>query len=837
MSCSVFILLFTLLPVCNAVWSSGKLEERGQEAVVHPFDFGIWRYALEDAAYKVKDAVIAEPLTGFNLAQGSDGPTLQHGSLKGVVQSSDIKIAQPKYTEVEMTVNGQQAMTISVDDKPVGTEQVGAKIMFPGAQAIYGIPERAVDLALKSGHSYRLWNLDVFRYQLDDTKGIYGTIPYLMAHSTARTVGMLWLNAGDTTVGIENKDGGIEAKWTSLSGSLEVYFMPGPTPSDVLRQMAYLTGKQYLPPMFAMGYHQCRWNYRSEEDTLAVDEGFDTHDIPYDVIWLDIEHTDGKRYFTWDEHNFPNPELMQEKIAAKGRKMVTITDPHIKRAAGYHIFDDASANGYFVKNPAGTADYEGHCWPGTSSWLDFTNPTVRDWYATMFKYDKYKGSTPILYTWIDMNEPSVFNSHEVTMDINAMHYGSVKHKDVHNQYGFYQTMATYAGQILRSQGPPHDTTTRPFILSRSFFAGTQRYGAIWTGDNEAKWSHLEKATPMLLTMSLSALTFVGADVGGFFDNPEEELLVRWYQAAAYTPFFRGHAHLETKRREPWLFGEENTRLVRNAIRSRYRVMPYLYTTFYHASQEGTGVISPLFFWYPTDTKTFELQDAFMLGEAIMVRPIFNRRSENNDKIDVYLPGPAGESWYDFNEGTAYAAPSTQTIVCDMNRIPVFQKYGTIVPMRERARRSTTAMRNDPFTLQIAVDSKGTASGNLYHDDTHSHKFQNGAYLHRQFTLEGNKLKATRYTQASVYTTPQPVQTEKFTTNTYIERIRVYGLKQKPTAIYLENAMGEHSVDGLVDVTAAAVQARQQLEFDYTNGVLTIRKPMAYIMLDWTITME
>jgi alpha 1,3-glucosidase len=784
----------------------------------------------------VKDAVVASPLNKFKEMTDGDHKVFEHGSLGNSIAASVLKVQQPGNTNVELHVNHQLGIAVSVNDKAPENAEVGATFTFPGAKGIYGIPERAVDLALKSGHKYRLWNLDVFRYQLEDTKGIYGTIPYLMAHSGSKTVGMLWNNAGDTTVGIDYNDAGIQATWTSLSGSIEIFFFPGPTPMDVLRQMAYLTGKQYFPPLFSMGYHQCRWNYRSEEDTLSVDEGFDTHDIPYDVIWLDIEHTDGKRYFTWDSHNFPNPELMQEKIAAKGRKMVTITDPHIKRAAGYHIFDEATANGYFVKNPQGTADYEGHCWPGTSSWLDFTNPTVRDWYATMFKYDKYKGSTPILYTWIDMNEPSVFNSHEVTMDINAQHHGGVAHKDVHNQYGFYQTMATYAGQMLRSQGPPHDTTTRPFLLSRSFFTGTQRYGAIWTGDNEAKWSHLEKATPMLLTMSLSALSFVGADVGGFFDNPPEELLVRWYQAAAYTPFFRGHAHLETKRREPWLFGEENTRLIRNAIRSRYRVLPYIYTTFYKSSQEGLSVISPLFFHWPADEKLFTLQDQFMLGNAVLVRPIASPRSDNHGNIEVYLPGEPGEKWYDFNDGTPYAAPQSHVIVCDDNKIPVFQRPGTIVPLRERARRSTTAMRNDPFTLQIALDSKGQAAGSLYLDDTHSHKFQNGAFVHRAFHFAGGRLTASEYTVTTQYTTPAAPVTEQFSTNTWFERIRIYGLTSKPNEIYLEHGDdNSFNYGGLQGVDAQSIKERKQLTFEFIDGVLTIRKPVAYLMMDWVIT--
>ena len=431
----------------------------------------------------------------------------------------------------------------------------------------------------------------------------------LQAHSDKGTVGVFWLNSAETNVEVKKADAGWTTNWKSVGGILDVFFLPGPTPAEVLKQYSHITGTSALHPQFSLGYHQCRWNYRSEEDTLSVDEGFDTHYIPYDVIWLDIEHTDGKKYFTWDSHNFPNPEKMINKIAARGRKVVTISDPHIKRANGYHVHDIATANGYYVKTESGS-DYEGDCWPGRSSWLDYYNPKIRSWYATLYKYDMYKGSTPDLYTWIDMNEPSVFNSPEVTMDMNAVHTSEdgvkVKHRDLHNMYGFYQTMATYQGLYERTTGPPHVKTSRPFILSRSFFSGSQRYAAVWTGDNLAAWSHLDKSIPMLLSMSLAGLTFVGADVGGFFENPDPELLIRWYQIATYYPFFRGHAHLETKRREPWLFGEEKTQQIRTAIVARYQLMPYLYTQFWRAHEEGESVILPLYFEFPEDNAVLDI---------------------------------------------------------------------------------------------------------------------------------------------------------------------------------------------------------------------------------------
>ncbi|CAN0438507.1 unnamed protein product, partial [Ectocarpus fasciculatus] len=205
---------------------------------------------------------------------------------------------------------------------------------------------------------------------------------------------------------------GKRARWISEGGALDLVLLPGPTPGAVFKQYAEVTGKPELPPMFSLGFHQCRWNYRDEQDVLAVDAGFEERDFPYDVIWLDIEHTDGKRYFTWDKGLFPDPKRMIDKVAAHGRRMVTIVDPHIKRDAKYAVHKEATAKGLYIKDKDGN-DFDGWCWPGQSSYLDFTDEGVRAWWASRFALEEYEGSTLDLYTWNDMNEPSVFNGPEV----------------------------------------------------------------------------------------------------------------------------------------------------------------------------------------------------------------------------------------------------------------------------------------------------------------------------------------------------------------------------------------------------------------------------------------
>lgn len=628
-----------------------------------------------------------------------------------------------------------------------GPTAVAMDFTFPGSRAVYGIPEHATTLALKAtkgpgidSDPYRLYNLDVFEYELDVPMALYGAIPYMISHKPGYTVGILWLNAAETWVDISKPteasylskflgtvQNQIDTHWISESGIIDVYVLLGPSPKQLFAQYSGLTGTTELPPLFSLGYHQCRWNYNDEADVEKVDEGFDTHDIPYDVLWLDIEHTDAKKYFTWDANKFPNPVKMQEEVAQRKRKMVTIVDPHIKREGSYPIHSEATSKGLYVKTKDG-GDFEGHCWPGSSSWIDFTSPEARTWWATKFALHNYQGSTLDLFTWNDMNEPSVFNGPETTMHKHNVHHGGWEHRDVHNLYGFYQHMATAEGLRKRNGA-------RPFVLSRAFFAGSQRFGAIWTGDNAAEWGHLKASNPMLLSLNLAGLPFAGADVGGFFGNPEGELMVRWYQTGAFQPFFRGHAHLDTKRREPWLKGEPFTAHIRSAIKTRYTLLPLWYTLFHESSLTGSPIMRPLFIEFPQDEATFELEDQFLVGDRLLVAPV---TGEGKSSIDVYLPGQ-GQVWYDYSSSQRHVGPVTISALTPLDKIPVFVRGGTVIPRKDRPRRSSSLMVNDPYTLLVALNSDLEASGDFYADDGHSYGYKNGEYVWKKISFKNQGL--------------------------------------------------------------------------------------------------
>uniref|UniRef100_A0A8C4ESV7 Glucosidase II alpha subunit b n=2 Tax=Dicentrarchus labrax TaxID=13489 RepID=A0A8C4ESV7_DICLA len=672
------------------------------------------------------------------------------------------------------------------DGKPNGPSAISLDFSLPGVEHVYGIPEHADTLRLKTTESISALQP--------------GCVPVrAFQHSWKGTSLNLSPSFWDC-LSQQYETPQTDVRWISESGIIDVFIMLGPTPKDIFSQYASLTGTQSFPPLSALAYHQCRWNYNDQEDVQTVDAGFDEHDIPYDFIWLDIEHTDGKRYFTWDPHKFATPKEMLQGLVDKKRKMVAIVDPHIKVDSNYKIHNEIRSRGYYIKNKDG-GDYEGWCWPGSAGYPDFTRADMRAWWASMFAYDQYEGSMENLYTWNDMNEPSVFNGPEVTMHKDAMH-GAWEHRDVHNLYGFYVQMATAEGLIQRSGG-----VERPFVLTRAFFAGSQRYGAVWTGDNAAEWDHLKISIPMCLSLGLVGISFCGADVGGFFKSPSTELLVRWYQTGAYQPFFRAHAHLDTPRREPWLFGPENTALIREVVRQRYTLLPYWYQQFYHAHQTGQPVMRPLWVEYPQDPATFALDDEFLIGRDLLVHPV---TEEGARGVTAYLPGK-DEVWFDVHTFQKHNGAQNLYIPVTMSSIPVFQRGGSIIPRKLRVRRSSTCMEHDPYTLYVALNPQRTAEGELYIDDGHTFNYEKKEFIHRSLSFAKNILSSANLAPEA-----------QFSTRSWIERIVILGAS-KPSKVTLKTAGGQES--------------QLEFEFDASMSVLTLRKPGMNAGVDWTVTLQ
>lgn len=674
----------------------------------------------------------------------------EHEKKDGEADAEDNKEEEPQ-GEDESTW-WDESFGGNTDSKPRGPESVALDISFTGYDHVYGIPEHTGPLSLRETRGgdgnfdepYRLYNSDVFEYVLDSPMTLYGAIPFMQAHKKDSSVGVFWLNAAELWVDIvkskESKNPlaiGTTAKtnththWMSESGLLDVFVFLGPTPKDLTKSYGELTGTTAMPQEFAIGYHQCRWNYVSDDDVKDVDRKMDKSKIPYDVIWLDIEYTDGKKYFTWDNNMFKDPIGMGKQLDASGRKLVVIIDPHIKNENDYPVVSQLKSKDLAVHNKENKI-YEGWCWPGSSHWVDCFNPEAIKWWKTLFQYDAFKGTMENTWLWNDMNEPSVFNGPEVTMPKDNIHHGNWEHRDVHNLNGMTFHNATYEALVSRKKGE----LRRPFALTRSFFAGSQRIGAMWTGDNQASWDHLGASLPMVLAQGISGFPFAGADVGGFFGNPDPDLQVRWYQTGAFYPFFRGHAHIDARRREPYLIGEPYTSMVTAALRLRYSLLPAWYTAFYEAHKDGSPIVRPMFFTHPSDEGSLDIDDQVFVGSTgILAKPIVEK---DKDTADIYIPD--NEVYYDYF--TYDIVPTQQgkhvTVSAPLDRIPVLMQGGHVFPRRDRPRRSSALMKWDDYTLVVTVPkSGGRAEGELYTDDGDTFDFEKGQYIHRKFFLDGN----------------------------------------------------------------------------------------------------
>lgn len=579
---------------------------------------------------------------------------------------------------------------------------------------------------------------------MDSPMTLYGSIPLMHAHKPNSTVAVFWLNAAETWVDIVKSRHaanplslGIGASvdtqthWFSESGLIDIFVMLGPSAEDISKSYAELTGYPQLPQQFAIAYHQCRWNYVTDQDVRDVDRKFDKYAIPYDVIWLDIEYTDGKKYFTWDPLTFGDPIGMQKQLDEHERKLVVIIDPHIKKEDGYPVVQELQSQDLAVKNKD-AAQYEGWCWPGASFWIDAFNPAARAWWKTLFSYSKFTGTLPNAFLWNDMNEPSVFNGPETTMPKDNLHHDMWEHRDVHNLNGLTFHNATY--EALLSRDP---TSKRPFVLTRAFFAGSQRLGAMWTGDNQASWEHLAASVPMLLAQGVAGFPFAGADVGGFFGNPDKELLTRWYQAGAFYPFLRGHAHIDTRRREPYLAGEPYTGIITQALRLRYALLPAWYTAFHDAATHGAPIIRPQWQVHPTDEAGFALDDQLHLGDTgLLCKPVV---ASGVVTADIYLAD--ARTYYDYFTYTPYAGHARRTaqVPAPLERMPLLMRAGHIFPRRDRPRRSSGLMKRDPMTLVVVLDAAdgggGDARGSLYLDDGETHDYRDGACVRKSWRFD------------------------------------------------------------------------------------------------------
>ena len=481
-------------------------------------------------------------------------------------------------------------------------------------------------------------------------------------------------------------------------GQYTEYVFAGPDMPAILEAYTALTGRAALPPLWALGYHQCRWFRYTQDAVEALAARHREEAVPCDALWLDIDYMDGYRVFTWDTEAFPDPPGMLERLRAQGFRVITIIDPGVKLDPGYAIFDQAVERDVLCRTDGGDL-YVGQVWPGLTVFPDFVTEEGRRWWGELNAAHVQSGLAGI---WNDMNEPA---TGRIPSDPMRFDHGRRPHARFHNQYALLMAMGTRAGLL---EAMPD---LRTFVLSRAGFAGIQRYAANWMGDNVSRWDHLWMSMPMAMGFGLSGQPFVGADVGGFAGSSNAELFLRWMQYGALTPFCRNHSAIGNVDQYAWAFGEVVEDVVREALRLRYRLLPYLYAAFVEATETGAPVQRPLVFDHQYDPTVRDLDDQYLLGRDLLVAPVF---APGTTARQVYLP--AGD-WYDWHTGERLGGRRWHLVQTPMDRIPLYARGGAVVPMWAQAPASTDGHHPEAIELHLFVPGEdGTFRSRLREDD-------------------------------------------------------------------------------------------------------------------------
>ncbi len=612
----------------------------------------------------------------------------------------------------------------------------------PKGECFFGLGDKSCQLNLR-GKKLQNWCTDSFGYS-KDTDPLYRSIPFYFGLNKGLGYGIFFDNTFRSHFDFDEQETG-KMSFGAEGGEVDYYFFFGPELLSVAEQYAQLTGRPELPPIWSLGFHQCRWSYYPDSRVREVAQEFRDRQIPCDAIYLDIDYMDGYRCFTWNKDYFPKPSKMIKDLKKDGFQTVVMIDPGIREDEAYHVYKQGLENDYFCKRTDGELML-GPVWPPNCGFPDFTNPEVRDWWGQL--YEELYNENGVSGFWNDMNEPALFKVHHCTFPDEVLHHYEgqmTNHAKAHNIYGLQMSRATTAGLKKLNQ------KKRPFLVTRATYSGGQRFAAVWTGDNIATWEHLQLGNRQCQRLSLSGFSFVGTDIGGFFQYPDGELMVRWLQLGIFHPFYRVHSMgnnddgsaeadaAKVKERdmkdrldqEPWAFGKAFTPQAKKAIELRYQLLPYLYTAFWQNVQKGTPLIKSLSFFDQNDKNTLDKEVEFIFGENILVAPVTAPKVK---KVSVYLPKGI---WFDYWTGEKYKGGQNIKTKVQLDTFPMFIRSGAIIP-HYPIMQYTNEKKVTELTLKVYVGSNN--DNVLYEDAGEGYAYENGDYSLRQFSTALSKTK-------------------------------------------------------------------------------------------------
>ncbi|MGW2656631.1 glycoside hydrolase family 31 protein [Streptomyces sp. NPDC001478] len=548
----------------------------------------------------------------------------------------------------------------------------------PADARFFGLGGRASGPRLGDG-VYTLWNTDPGGRFGPEDDPLYLTMPVQVVVSDAGThlafhdnpwAGRVTLREGEEGAGSgHDRPGASEVRMEG--GPLRCWVVAG-TPARVLQGWTALTGAPAVPPSWALGPQHARWGFGSEREVRRVAAGYRERGLPLSGLHLDIDHFDGHRVFTVDRGRFPDLPGLAKELREDGVRLVSIVDPAVTATPGDPVFDSGAAvgtAGAFVRDARGRR-VRGEVWPGECVYPDFTDPQVRMWWGGWYEERLAQGFSGV---WHDMNEPVSFAAFgEATLPRSARHVLEGRggdHREAHNVYGLAMARAGY--EALTRLRPAE----RPFLFSRSGWAGMQRYGGTWSGDVATGWPGLRASLALVLGLGLCGVPYSGPDVGGFDGSPSPELYLRWFQLGAYLPLFRTHAAIDAGRREPWEFGPLVLEGARAVLAERERLRPYWTTLARLAWLTGSPYVRPLWWSTPGDRLLRECGDAFLLGEALLVAPVLE---PGVSRRPVRLPPGR---WYDTVSGAVYEGPGRVEVEAPLTRVPVLARAGAVLAVR------------------------------------------------------------------------------------------------------------------------------------------------------------
>eukprot|EP01137_Pigoraptor_chileana_P037623 Opistho-2@34981 len=635
-----------------------------------------------------------------------------------------------------------------------------------GSPNIYGLGERVHEFRLDpNGKTYTLFNRDQAT-PYDDGKGgknLYGSHPFYMdVRNGGLSHGVFLLNSNAMDVVLNPTS----LTYKVVGGVLDFYVFLGPTPEEVVKQYQEVIGTPVMIPYWALGFHQCRWGYKTVAETWEVVKQYRANNLPLDTMWNDIDHMDRYFDFSLDPTNYALKDMTAfvQDLHNNGQQYMMIVDAGIAIAQGYPAYDLGNSMNVFIMKETENTAVVGKVWPGATHFPDFLHPNASEYWQTSLA-QFHSSLVQFDGVWLDMNEVSNFCDGDCasaehftepmqtdppyvpggdalltkTISMGGRHYGTSEY-NAHNLFATLETKETHAfltGALKR----------RPVIISRASFPGHGRYGSHWLGDNDSTYDSMRQSIAGILSFQLFGIPFVGADICGFNQNTTVELCARWMALGALYPFSRNHNTVGALSQEPYALGSVVLAASQKALNLRYTLLPLYYTLFLDANINGGSVVKPLFFEFPEDASLYGIDQQFLVGSALLVTPVLTQGATS-----VTGAFPTGV-WYDYYTGAAIVNNSTASksvsLPAAIDHLPLHVRGGFILPLQDpKGALNTKGARTKPYQLLVALSDSG-ASGSLYWDE--------GDGLD---TISSGKFVVTNYvatvatTSGSLQSTPQ-----------------------------------------------------------------------------------